>query len=384
MSPGDLFDRILTLLHEAALDEAHWPAAARLMSEVSQTKGNTLSFGEGPYRRSETELSFAQMFVGAERREDLVQEYCRVYWRRDECIPRIKQLPPGQLAHVRDLYTDRERKTSPAYNEVHRASHMRNGISVRLDGPKGAHIVWFVSDSIAPGGWGSAQIDTISRLVPHIHQFVRVREALVNAEALGNTLAELLDNRRCGVIQIDRQGRIVEANDRARDFLRQGDGLYDPGGLLRTRHVADNEELQRLLARVVTPLGVQSSPGSMTVRRSPGETRLVLHIHPVAERESDFPAGPVAALVLVVDPEISVRIDPGIVAASLGLTPAESRLAVMVAAGHGVRAIAAKTGRTEGTVRWHLKQIFRKQGISRQADLVRRVLALDGFSKSRR
>ena len=80
----------------------------------------------------------------------------------------------------------------------------------------------------------------------------------------------------------------------------------------------------------------------------------------------------------------SARIDPGIVAAALGLTPSESRLAVMLAAGYSVRTIAARTRRTEGTVRWHLNQIYRKRRISRQADLVRLVLSLDGFPGSER
>ena len=78
------------------------------------------------------------------------------------------------------------------------------------------------------------------------------------------------------------------------------------------------------------------------------------------------------------------RIDAGLVAEALDLTPAESRLATMVAVGQTVRDIAEMTGRTEATVRRHLKEIFRKQGISRQADLARLVLSLDGFPRSRR
>ncbi len=67
-------------------------------------------------------------------------------------------------------------------------------------------------------------------------------------------------------------------------------------------------------------------------------------------------------------------------ASALGLTPTESRLAVMLAAGHTVREIAAATGRKDRSVHWHLQQIFRKQGIGRQADLVRRVLSLQSLS----
>ena len=111
---------------------------------------------------------------------------------------------------------------------------------------------------------------------------------------------------------------------------------------------------------------------------------MVLEIHPVRNLGADYRAWQLGALVLIVDPAARPRVDPDLAAAVLGLTPAESRLAVMVASGHSVRSIATLTGRTEGTVRWHLKQIFRKQRISRQSDLVRRVLSLDGFPGSER
>ena len=145
------------------------------------------------------------------------------------------------------------------------------------------------------------------------------------------------------------------------------------------RWPGENDTLKRLLARALPPHGVPASTASMTVGRPNARTRLVVHVTPVTERESDVRAHRVAALVLVVDPESRPRIDVGLVAKSLNLTPAEGRVATMVGTGRTVRDIAAMTGRTEDTVRWHLKKIFRKQGISRQADLVRRVLSLEGF-----
>ena len=51
---------------------------------------------------------------------------------------------------------------------------------------------------------------------------------------------------------------------------------------------------------------------------------------------------PAAALVLVVDPEERPRIDPRLVAEVLGLTPAESELAVMLSQGKTVRDIATE------------------------------------------
>ena len=383
MTPEEHFERILTLLHEAALDEVHWLEAARLISEVTQTKSSFLIFSE---RRlySEVETFFARSTIDGQRREDIERRYFRDYFLGDEGVPRFKRQPNGQLVHTRDRYTDTEKKTSKTYNGILRDYHYQNGLTVRLNGPGGSQICWVIGDSTARGGWGSAQLRIISDLLPHVRHFVRVRHALADAEALGSSLVDLLDNHRFGVIQLDRQGRIVEANDWARGLLREGDGLFDRDGCLVARMKADNTELQRLLARAQAPFGTKASAGSTTVRQRAKRTRLAVHVNPVAERPWDNRSRSVAALVLVADAESSARIDPGIVAAALGLTPSESRLAVMLAAGYSVRTIAARTRRTEGTVRWHLNQIYRKRRISRQADLVRLVLSLDGFPGSER
>ena len=60
----------------------------------------------------------------------------------------------------------------------------------------------------------------------------------------------------------------------------------------------------------------------------------------------------------------------------LGLTPAESRIAVALAEGATVEGIAESTGRAKSTVRWFLKRINHKLGIASQVELVRLVLLL--------
>ncbi len=196
-------------------------------------------------------------------------------------------------------------------------------------------------------------------------------------------LSALLDNSSRSVIQLDRHARIVAVNRPARGLLEQDEGLSDEDGRLRATTPRDDGKLQRLLARAVPSLGAPGSSGSMTIPRASARTRLVVNIVPVSMRRLDPRPKRVAVVVLVADPESRPRIDVDLVQAALGLTPAESRLAAMVAAGHRVRDIAERTGRSEGTVRWHLNKIFRKQGISGQADLMRRVLALDGFPRYR-
>ena len=380
MSSLDAFPRILESLHEAMLDDAYWPATAALIDEACGIGGNGLAVGEG--FGDDVRVHFAMFLYRGERREDLEREYFEVYHPHDEAMPRLRELPNGQLVHVPDLYTDQEKKTSPAYNEGLPRLGGQNGLVVRFDGPDGRRIVWGLGDPVGSGGWQSAQLELIGCLLPHVCQFVRVRQMLVAAEALGVGLEGLLDNSRIGVIHLDRRGCIVEANARALDILRRGEGLRDQDGTLHAWLPADQERLQRLLGSALPGLwGEAPTGGSMAVRCATGRTRLGVHVSPVGSGQSDFGGRRVAALMLVVDPASRSRIDPVRVSEAFGLTPAEGRVAALLAEGRSVRDIAAATGYRESYVRWLLKQVYKKQGISGQVALVRQVLAVDALPR---
>lgn len=375
VSGQEQIERILGSLHEAVFDDAHWPATSGMIDEVCGSKGNFLVTGTG-VARGEINIFFARFCVRGQRREDWEQEYFKVYHEVDERAPRIRKMPDGLVTQVSSLYTEEEKKTSLVYNEVLPLAGAQNGLNVPLDVLECSRIVWTSADPVDREGWSSDRVEMIERLLPHLRQFGRVRQTLVDSRALGSSVSALLDNRRCGVIQLDRRGRILAANDCARDILRKGDGLVDRGGQLCASLPADDDALQSLLARALPPYGAQGASGSMTVKRSVVSPGLVLHATPVSDAQTDIRPSGAAALALVVDPVSRGHIDPALVAAMLGLTPAESQVTVMVAQGHTIRAIAIATGRSEGTIRWHTKQIFGKLGITRQVELVQLVLSL--------
>ncbi len=376
MSDQDTFERILASLYGAMLDPAQWQETSALIDKACGIKGNALGIGEGP--KDDIRVISAGLYYGGQRCEDLEREYPDVYHPIDECVPRFRQLPDSHLAHTTDLYTAEELKTSPTYNELlHRAS-AQDSLHVRLDGPDGSYIAWAIADPVSPGGWGFSQIMTIKGLLPHIRQFVRVQQALAKTEALGTSATDLLDNSRVGVIHLDRRGRIVAANDRARAMLRHSDALSDRGGVLRVRVPADHTRLERLVADALPSAGVAVS-GSMMLRRTSVTPPLVVHVKPVVAPQMDFGAQRVAALALLVEPGRQSRIDPSLVAETLGLTPAESHIAVWLTEGKTVREIAVETGRQERSIHWHLRQIYHKLDISRQADLVRLALSVVEF-----
>ena len=377
MSEQDAFERILRSLYAAMLDDTHWPDTSALIDEACGIVGNALLVGEGP--PDDIRALFVGLYWRGQRQEDLEREYLDVYHPIDEHVPRVRQLPDSRLMHVRDLFTAEELKTSATYNEMFPRTRGQDGLNVRLNASDGSHITWCLADPVDSDGWGSSKITLLKALLPQVRQFVRVRQALVRAEARDTTAAALLDNPRIGIIHLDRRGRILEVNDRARGILRRGGRLSDNNRVLSARDPDDQLRLERLVAAALPASGAVALSGSMLLGRSSKLPPFVVHVKPVGDSQSDYGAQPVAALVLIVEPGQHRRIDPGMVARTLRLTRGESQVAVALAEGKNVREIARAMGLTEGAIYWHLKQIYQRLPFSRQVDLVRLVLSLAEF-----
>ena len=273
MPAGDRFDHLLADLYGGALSDAKWVSAATLIQETIGTNGTSLTYvdlGVGV----EPRIHLARFFVGKEQRDDLQQLYFRDYYWRDEAIPRLRGLCDGDLAHKSDLYTDEEKRKSPTYNEFRLPNNTEGGLYMALDGLNGGAVVCSFGNSTERGGWTHDQTKAIERLGPHIRQFARVRRALADARALGASLTRLLENGRSGFIQLDRRGRILEANDRARGILLGRDGLGDDARRADRREQVGEREA-----------GMLAGAGPSPVRRS-GDRGI---------DEGDAPEGPDAA-----------------------------------------------------------------------------------------
>ncbi len=374
MSAQDAFDRILASLYDAMLDDTLWPVTSALIDDACGMQANGLLVGDGP--PDDIRVLFVGLYYRGQRRADWEREWLERYHPIDECVPRFRQLADSHLVHAPALYTAAELKTSPAYNEGLRRFDGQDGLKVRLDGPAGSHISLVTGDPVTPGGWGAPQLALLRGLLPHLRQFVRVRQALAGAEALGLTVTELLEATQLGVLHLDRHGQIVAANDRARALLRRGDGLTDREGVLRAQAPPDRPRLARLVGEALPATSRVAVSGSMALHRLPGRPPFLVHIKPVVGPQLDFASQRIAALVLLVEPGHPPRLNPALVATVLGLTPAESHVAVLLAQGQSVREIAAATGRQASSVYWHLRRIYAKLHLAGQVELVRVVLSL--------
>ena len=125
MSEQTAFERVVASLYDAMLDDTRWPATSALIDEVCGLTGNALLVAEGP--PDDLRVLFVGLYYRGQRRTDLEREYLELYHPINEAIPRLRQLPDGQLVPIKDLYTAEELKTSRTYNEALRRGQYQQG-----------------------------------------------------------------------------------------------------------------------------------------------------------------------------------------------------------------------------------------------------------------
>ena len=108
-----------------------------------------------------------EMFVG----DGEPREHCRAVYEA------LRELPDGQLVHVPDLYTAKEKKTSPVYNEGYRRLGAQNGLNAHFRDSNGLRLVWSLADPVGGERAGAASPGAVP-LPPLLEDSIGVRGRL--------------------------------------------------------------------------------------------------------------------------------------------------------------------------------------------------------------
>ena len=372
-----LFERAVETLLDAAFEDSRWGDAFRVIDRLCGLNGGQFT-ALATNANGSPEPTFAACYINGDPHEEIVADWVENYAAFSENVPRIGKLPTGRLTHNEELFAPAEKRTSIMYNEFQPKYDCRDQLAVVVDRPsderpENNYLMWTMANGEA--GWEPGKLKRIRSLLPHIRQAVRVRQELVAAEAHAYAdVSTLLEDTPLGVAFLNRRGAIASANRTARRLLGAREGIYEWRRALRASSPRDDERIGRLVSSALPRPGHIAVGGSMSVRRPVG-LPLIIHVHPVTPGRADFGAERLAALVLIRDPDAN-RLDPEQVGDLLGLTAAETRVAVLLGHGRSVRDIARELDRSENTVRWTLKNVLSKTNSARQADLVRLLIQL--------
>ena len=92
MDARDHFDRIMSSLHDAMLDDAQWPAASRLIDEACEIGGNALVVGKGR-SQADGEIFLSRFCYRGERQPERERRYFDHYYRWTSAFPAWRSCP---------------------------------------------------------------------------------------------------------------------------------------------------------------------------------------------------------------------------------------------------------------------------------------------------
>jgi DNA-binding CsgD family transcriptional regulator len=178
-----------------------------------------------------------------------------------------------------------------------------------------------------------------------------------------------------GVVLLNESRKVIHLNKSAEHVMARRDGLAvnDRGMLEGQGAKRDEGTLQGWLARFADQ--AETDPGHFSDGFA--VARYMLQCAPVASEGSwDVQAGEVRFVVFITDPAALTLPDASRLVELYGLTPTQARIALEFARGHSYKQVARRLRISEETVRSHVKVIYPRTGVNRQADLVRLVLSL--------
>lgn len=232
--------------------------------------------------------------------------------------------------------------------------------------------------------FGATETALVGRLLPHLQRAVSIRQRMESLVLTREATSAGLDRLSVGLALLDSSGNVSFANAEARSICESNDGLTLSRDRLVASHSTDGPALRALIAAACTTgnrTGI-SPGGALAIRRPSRKRPFALLVSPLRLGSFALTPSRPAAIAFISDPERGVDADDEVLRQLYGLTPAEASLAASLAAGLSLEEAAERRGITIGTARMHLKSVFAKTGVRRQAELVS--LLLRGIARVRR
>lgn len=359
------YDRIVSMLYEAALDSRRWGEALDLFRSLFQANYVTLIL-RGP-DASNLGMMIAVGVEGADKVSYLPYGHTTT--------PFVNQ-PADKVFTVEDLMTEAEWRRTPYFQHWCAPNDVFHVLGADISTPDSGKLRFRITRGEAAPKFSALDRARCEALLPHLRRALHIHNLIDRSESLGALYSQAIGRLSVGTILLDEAGKVLEQNLVAREVLAQNDGLKLVGGRLEASYPSDNRELQQLVRNAFArnagdPVSIASA---MSVSRPSGQVSLGVVVEPVPSQEWAEGKGQPAVVVYIRDAAGKSLASTAAAKQLFNLTPAETALAMELANGLSLEEAAEALNIRRNTARAHLRSIFSKTGVRRQTELVRIML----------
>jgi len=341
-----VIELLIDQIYEAAVNSERWIAVLDQLAALVEAEG-ALLFAAAPGR---------PRWLSSAKIRSRIQAWADGPFYLNNPRSLVPTREPRFLTDL-DVFTREELDREPYYTNFLRPNGLGWCVATSFQSTAGDTLILSIERAYAKGPVPRDVAEQLDSLRPHLARAIDLsaRFSLERARVCINGL---------GLIGVPAAilapgGKVVAANEALLGYgpevrIRAGDRLEFA-----------NPKAQELL---VTTYSYSAAGGSVPVPRSVSRAAFIAHVVPLLGGSRDFFSG--AELLLYITPFVQqAGPPPEILQTLFDLSPAEARVAALIAQGSSVQEIAEKLAVQANTVRVQLKSVFAKTGTSRQAEL---------------
>lgn len=353
---------ILQSFATAALDPTQWVPAMTSLSHAMGAVGCALEL-------TDLNTGAAYMANSAALDDDLARDYEERIFHINPRIQCALSMPTGQVADDSVLMARETPHKSEFLDWLERSPYFYIIGGKILN--KGGHVGFLTANFTKRHGMvEEAHHDVFSILTPQLINIVEVGRAL-SANRLRHDLIglEALDTDRCFGL-LDRSGRLLECSAGFAAALRARRVLGLRDSRLVAIHASHRAAVDLFLASILGDPRVTNPPLPVRLASPDAPRGVVLRAIPVSPGNHPFSVFGPTALITLTDLDAPVRARRQELANLFSLTEREAEVAALIGEGCTIEQTVKQLAISAYTVRQHLKAVFSKIGVSRQAELV--------------
>ncbi len=352
----DSLAKVTARLGDAVVDPAIWPQIMEEICGAFATTGAVLL--QSDVRTPDVPRT--------ESIDEVMQTYFDNDWgARDEIAKYgVPRLLAGEVITNQDLFTLEHMRRSSFYNDLIFPSGFQWFAGV---GFWAGSAFWALAMHRSPrdGPFEARDKKLLAQFAPRLTETATLSTAVGRAVLTGMT--DVLDQVRQPAVILHRYGHVLGANAAAEAGFDDEIRVKDRRLFIRDQEAA--KKVNEMLQLMRFSSDAAALPADLIVVRRTEKPPVLLRISAIDGAARNVFVGARALLVLgnLTPPPAP---QPRALSQAFDLTPAEARVASLLAEGHSVNSIAQTLSVEPNTVRMQLKSIFAKTGTHRQGELI--------------